>query len=68
MGGKCGYNASVRVWENRETEETVRLCLKYRCPCDITLKDISTVSYRPENLIIWAETASSVLDQYYGEA
>ena len=52
----------------RETEETVRLCLKYRCPCDITLKDISTVSYRPENLIIWAETASSVLDQYYGEA
>ena len=30
-------------------------------------KDISTVSGKPENLIIWAKTASEVLDQYYGE-
>ena len=52
----------------REIEETVRLCLKYGCPCDITLKDISTVSYKPQNLILWAETASAVLDEYYGEA
>lgn len=52
----------------KEIEETVRLCLKYGCPCDITLKDISTVSYKPQNLIIWTETASAVLDEYYGEA
>ena len=52
----------------REIGETARLCLKYGCPCDITLKDISTVSYRPQNLILWAETASAVLDEYYGEA
>ena len=51
----------------REIEETARLSLKYGCPCDITLKDISTVSYKPKNLIIWAETASKVLDEYYGE-
>jgi len=50
----------------KEIEDTVKACIKYGCPCDITLKDISTVSHRPENLIIWAETASSVLDQYYG--
>jgi hypothetical protein len=52
----------------QEIEETVRICLKYGTPCDITLKDISTVSYKPENLIVWAETASAVLDEYYGEA
>ena len=52
----------------KEIESTVKLCLKYGCPCDITLKDISTVGYRPENLDIWSETASEVLDEYYGEA
>jgi hypothetical protein len=52
----------------REIGETARVCLKYGCPCDITLKDISTVGYRPGNLIVWAETASAVLDEYYGEA
>ena len=51
-----------------EISETARLCIKYGCPCDITLKDISTVSYQPKNLIVWAETASAVLDEYYGEA
>ena len=52
----------------REITETVELALKYNGPCDITLKDISTVSYKPENLIIWAKVASEVLDKYYGEA
>ena len=51
-----------------EIGKTVQICLKYRCPCDITLKDISTVGYKPQNLIVWAETASSVLDEFYGEA
>ncbi len=49
-----------------EIEETVKACIKYGCPCDITLKDISTVSHRPENLIVWAQTVSDVLDAYYG--
>lgn len=52
----------------KEITETVTLCQKYGCPCDITLKDISTVGYRPENLIVWAKTASDVLDAFYGEA
>lgn len=51
----------------KEISETARLCLKYGCPCDITLKDISTVSDKPGNLILWAQTASAVLDEYYGE-
>lgn len=49
----------------RETEETVKACIKYGCPYDIVLKDISTVSNRPENLILWAQTVSDVLDKYY---
>jgi len=52
----------------KEITETVLACQKYGCPCDITLKDISTVSYKPKNLIIWAKTASEVLDAFYGEA
>lgn len=52
----------------REIEETVKVCLKYGCPLDITLKDISTVHYRPQNLIVWTEVASAVLDEYYQEA
>lgn len=51
----------------REISETARLSLKYGCPCDITLKDISTVGYKPQNLIIWAQTASAVLDAFYGK-
>lgn len=49
----------------RETEETVKLALKYGCPCELVLKDISTVSGDPQNLIVWAETVSDVLDRYY---
>lgn len=51
----------------KETETTVKLCQKYGCPVEFVLKDISTVSHRPENLIVWAKTVSEVLDSYYGE-
>ncbi len=50
----------------RETEETVKTCLKYGCPYEIVQKDISTVSNDPRNLIVWADTVGSVLDEYYG--
>lgn len=52
----------------REIEDTVKACQKYGCPCEFVLKDISTVSGKPENLIVWVETVSRVLDEYYGEA
>ena len=50
----------------KEIEETVKACGKYGCPVEFVLKDISTISNRPENLIEWAKTASEVLDAYYG--
>jgi hypothetical protein len=52
----------------KETENTVKLCLKYGCPLEFVLKDISTVSLKPENLTVWANTVSDVLDQYYEKA
>ena len=77
LGGKYVYSrkpnpANVAVKTDpevirKETEETVKLCLKYGCPVEFILKDISTVSHRPENLIVWAQTVSEVLDRYYGE-
>ncbi len=77
MGGKYVYArkpnpAHVAIHTDpqvirEETEKTVRLCQKYGCPVEVALKDISTVSPRPENLIVWAETVSEVLDRYYGE-
>lgn len=51
-----------------EITETVKAAQRYGCPVDFTLKDISTVGYRPENLMVWAQTVSDVLDEYYGEA
>ena len=51
----------------REIIETVRACQKFGCPLDITLKDITTVNHDPGNLIVWAKTASEVLDVYYGD-
>lgn len=50
-----------------EIENTVKLCQKYGCPVEFVLKDISTVSNRPENLIVWAKTVTEVIDAYYGE-
>lgn len=50
----------------REAEETVKAMQKYGCPMDYVLKDITTVSCKPKNLIVWAETVSDVMDAYYG--
>ena len=76
LGGKYVYArkpnpANVAIMTDpevirRETEKTVRLCQQYGCPAELVLKDISTVSHRPENLIVWAQTVSDVLDRYYG--
>ena len=50
----------------QETEDMVKACLKYGCPVEFVLKDISTVGFRPENLMVWSRTVSQVLDRYYG--
>jgi len=49
----------------RETITTIEACLAYGCPYEFVLKDISTVSYKPQNLIRWVQIVESVLDTYY---
>ena len=77
LGGKYVYArkpnpANVAVVTDpeevrRETEKTVKLCIKHGCPVEFVLKDISTVSHRPQNLIVWSNAVSEVLDAYYGK-
>ena len=51
----------------KETETAVKACIRNGCPAEFVLKDITTVSGNPDNLKIWAETVSEVLDRYYGK-
>ena len=48
-----------------ETAKTVEACLKYRCPYDIVLKDISTISYNVNNLVTWNRVVQETIDRYY---
>lgn len=52
----------------KETETAVKACLKYGCPAEFVLKDVTTVSRKLENLTVWANTVSAVLDEYYEKA
>jgi len=45
----------------KDIAETVRICAENGCPCEIILKDISTVLYKPQNLWRWAEIAMEVV-------
>ena len=48
-----------------EAIKTVEACLTHGCPYEFVLKDISTVSYKPQNLIKWVQIVESVLDTFY---
>jgi hypothetical protein len=48
-----------------EITETVEACIKNQCPYEFVLKDISTISRKPENLFNWVKTTNQVLDNYY---
>ena len=48
-----------------ETKQTVEACIRYHCPFELVLKDISTVSHRPENLFRWVQTVEKTIDQYF---
>ncbi len=49
----------------KEIVETVQAALRYNCPYEFVLKDISTVNNHPEHLNKWVATVQKVLDRYY---
>ena len=50
----------------QEICKTLELCVKYHCPVEFVIKDISTVGYHPENLEIWAKAATDAVNRYFG--
>jgi len=55
--------------ENTVREEITRVieaCTTHGCPYEFVLKDVSTVSYKYENLVKWTKTVKAVIDGYYG--
>jgi len=44
----------------RDLRETHETCLRYGCPVEFILKDISTVRYQPQRLWEWADIAMRV--------
>ncbi len=49
----------------KEIEDTIKVCLRYGCPYEFVLKDISTVSYKPGNIIEWNRIVQKTIDKYY---
>ena len=48
-----------------ETKQTIEACLRYGCPLEFVLKDISSVSYKPENLFKWVQIVEDTIDRYF---
>ncbi|AEF82637.1 hypothetical protein [Leadbettera azotonutricia] len=49
----------------KEITETVECCIENKCPYEFVLKDISTVTYKPQNLIDWNNTVMSIINSFY---
>jgi len=48
-----------------EITRIIKTCMENKCPYEFVLKDISTVSYKPANLIEWNKTVQETIDEYY---
>ena len=48
-----------------EIKRVIETCLKNKCAYEFVLKDISTCSYKPDNLINWVKTVGETIDEYY---
>ncbi|MCL2404660.1 MAG: hypothetical protein FWC92_03830 [Defluviitaleaceae bacterium] len=49
----------------KEIAHVIETCHKYGCPYEFVIKDISTVTYKPQNLINWTKTVKETIDAYY---
>jgi hypothetical protein len=59
----AGVFDPIRV--KKEITETIEVCLENKCPYEFVLKDISTVTYKPQNLIDWTRTVMETIDSFY---
>lgn len=49
----------------KEIKHVLEVCKRTNTPCEIILKDISTVKNRPENLSKWMQTVNNVIDSNF---
>lgn len=49
----------------KDIAHVMEACLRNSCPCEFVLKDISTVGYKPQNIIRWAQVVEETIDRYY---
>lgn len=47
----------------KELKHIVATCRKYKTPCELILKDISTVKYQPQRLTIWEQIAKEAANE-----
>lgn len=47
----------------KELKHIVATCRKYKTPCELILKDISTVKYQPQRLTVWEQIAKEVANE-----
>ena len=50
----------------KEITSVIETCHKHACPYEFVIKDISTVTYKPQNLINWTKTVKETIDRHYG--
>lgn len=48
----------------KDIAHVMEACLRNSCPCEFVLKDISTVGYKPQNIIRWAQVVEETIDRY----
>jgi len=48
-----------------EISRVIETCMKNGCAYEFVLKDISTVGYKPQNLIDWVNVVMDTVDRYY---
>jgi len=48
-----------------EIERVIKTCIEHGCAYEFVLKDISTVGYKPGNLVEWNKVVMETIDRYY---
>ena len=48
-----------------EITRIIKTCQEHGCAYELVLKDISTVTYKPQNLIDWVKTVEETIDAFY---
>lgn len=49
----------------KDITHVIEACQKHGCPYEFVLKDISTIGYKPQNIIRWVQVVEETIDRAY---